>query len=257
MRLLPQLGAVGALRDAVRYIIRRLAERRSHLRTTIRRADLALAQNPETAARLSSARSVDVAPNGTSAVPEAHPGGGERSRDVLFVGRLIPYKAGVLAVRAIARVETPGSRLVVIGDGPDRPRMERLAERLGVADRVEFLGRIPRAEVFERVATAGVFAHPALHDDSPLSVAEALALGTPVVCLDRGGPPVVCKAFSDSPSTVVSDAGSADMVADRIACAIDAHLGEPPPVSDRVTGPDFTFEERMLEAYRSVLPTRR
>src|SRR6202042_3233307 len=66
--------------------------------------------------------------------------GGERL--ALFIGRLIPWKGLLLAVESLRHA--PGWRLVVLGEGPDRARAEVLAARLGVADRLEFRGLVPR-----------------------------------------------------------------------------------------------------------------
>lgn len=253
IRLVPLLGVKGTIRDVIRFVVRRCAELAPHLRATIRKADITLAQNPETAARLRGARSVRVVPNATSAVPDAHPGGGPRTTDVLFVGRLIPYKAGVLAIRAMAAVRHPHSRLIVIGDGPDRARMRTEAQRLGIDGRVDFLGRIPRSEVFDLAATAGVILHTALHDDSPLSIAEALALGTPLVCLDRGGPPVVCRHFESAPHAIVSVRGGPSAVAARLAREVERHLAQSPPIPTDLIRPDIPFEQQLLGAYADAI----
>ena len=47
---------------------------------------------------------------------------------------------------------------------------------------------VPRERLLPEIARAGALVHPSLHDDAPLSVAEALSLGTPVICLDHGSP---------------------------------------------------------------------
>jgi glycosyltransferase involved in cell wall biosynthesis len=114
---------------------------------------------------------------------------GPRRSDILLAARLLPGKGGRLAVRALRYVRYPGAVLRIFGDGPDRRRITRAARRWGVADRVRFEGHVPREALLDEVATAGVFLHPAFHDEAGLAVAEALSLGTPVVCLDRGGPP--------------------------------------------------------------------
>ena len=102
----------------------------------------------------------------------------------------MPLKGGHLAVRAIAGL--PDWRLVVCGDGPDEAKLRAEAAALGIADRVEFRGWRQRDEVLRAMADeADVLLFPSLHDEAGLAVAEAAAIGLPIVCLDRGGPPVI------------------------------------------------------------------
>jgi glycosyltransferase involved in cell wall biosynthesis len=63
-----------------------------------------------------------------------------------------------------------------------------LAARLGVADRLEFRGPLPRRELLTAVHWADAMLAPSFHDSGPWSVGEAASLGCPVVCLDAGGP---------------------------------------------------------------------
>jgi glycosyltransferase involved in cell wall biosynthesis len=111
-------------------------------------------------------------------------------KTALFAGRLVPWKGCSLALHAL--VLLPEWRLLVCGRGPDETRLKRLARKLGVDDRVEFLGWVDRSDV-QRIMRerAHVFLFPSLHDDAPWVVGEAVANGLPVVCLDRGGAPLV------------------------------------------------------------------
>jgi glycosyltransferase involved in cell wall biosynthesis len=107
-------------------------------------------------------------------------------RMAVFAGRLIPWKGLLLAVESLQHA--PGWRLVVYGEGPERDRATDLAARLGVSDRLEFRGAVPRAEVFEAFRTADALLFPSFHDSAPWAVGEAATLGCPVICLDAGGP---------------------------------------------------------------------
>jgi glycosyltransferase involved in cell wall biosynthesis len=109
----------------------------------------------------------------------------------VFVGRLLPWKGLALAVAALAEPAAAAWSLDVYGQGPDRDRCARLAERLGVAGRVAFLGHQPREAVLGAFATADAMLFPSMHDSGGFVVAEALSLGCPVVCLDRAGPGVL------------------------------------------------------------------
>ena len=107
-------------------------------------------------------------------------------RTALFVGRLLPWKGLLLAIESLRYA--PNWRLVVLGEGPDRKSAALLAERIGVAGRVEFRGLVARAEVLRALSTADGFLFPSFHDSASWAVAEAAAQGCPVICLDAGGP---------------------------------------------------------------------
>jgi glycosyltransferase involved in cell wall biosynthesis len=101
----------------------------------------------------------------------------------------VPLKGLALALRALTLL--PEWRMTICGHGPDQRRLKRLAARLNVESRVRFVGWKPRAEVASLMRRTDVFVFPSLHDEGGFVVAEALAEGTPVVCLARGGPPVI------------------------------------------------------------------
>jgi glycosyltransferase involved in cell wall biosynthesis len=117
----------------------------------------------------------------------AEPGGSQGGGGLVFVGRLTEQKRVGLALDALARLE-PALRLTIVGDGPDRSRLERRATELGLGDRVRFLGMIAPGAVGATLATADLFVFPAEAEGLGLSAMEALAAGVPVVaCTDGGG----------------------------------------------------------------------
>ncbi|MDQ3641717.1 MAG: glycosyltransferase [Actinomycetota bacterium] len=246
IRLLPMLGLAGSVEEAMRFAGRRLMAGRPVV-SAARRAGVVLTQNRETARRLG--QRSDVMPHGTSVdvtVPTSERDG-ERRRDVVFAARLIPWKGGTLAVRAMTQVRTDAV-LRVFGDGPERPRLERLARRLGVADRIRFEGLVPHSELLEHIRSAGALLHPALHDESPLVVAEALTLGTPVVCLAHGGPRELVNLWPTSPAaTVVPSTPSA--TAARLGQAVDGFLAQPPPHRADAAAPTRRFDHEVLRSY--------
>ena len=104
---------------------------------------------------------------------------GERSEDFyLIVSRLVAYKRIDLAVQAFTAL---GKRLVIIGDGPDRKRLEAIA-----GPTIEFLGRAPDEVVTEKMATCRAYVFPGSEDFGIVPV-EAQACGTPVVAAAVGG----------------------------------------------------------------------
>jgi glycosyltransferase involved in cell wall biosynthesis len=109
--------------------------------------------------------------------------------EVLFAGRLVDLKGVRLAIEAFARLAAidPHARFVVLGTGPRRGDLERRASELGVRDRVDLVGHLPRHDVLARMRRADVFLFPSF-EGAGMVVVEALAAGAPVVCLDHGGP---------------------------------------------------------------------
>ena len=190
-RLLPSLGVAGAAFEVARTVVRAASRFLNPLCSlAMRRAAVILVQNEETLQWIpASWRSkAVVAPN---AIVDAHlperATRSERPPTALFAGELLPLKGVTLAIRAIARA--PGWHLLICGEGRDENRLRATARRLGVEGRVRFLGQRPRNEVLRLMAEeADVFLFPSLHDEGLMVVAEALTVGLPVVCLDRGGP---------------------------------------------------------------------
>ncbi|HEX6234306.1 MAG TPA: glycosyltransferase [Jiangellaceae bacterium] len=242
-----ELGAAGLREEALRETVRRLAVVRPSHRATTRAATISLAQNPSTARRLRSERVV-VLPNAlTVRLPRMNPPGA-RGSDIAFVGRLIPWKGGHLAVRALRQVRHRDAVLRVFGDGPDRSRVQRAAERWGLANRLELVGSLPRDELLRQVRRCGVLLHPALHDESPIALGEALSLGTPVVCLDHGGPAEVARWWPTSHVALIPPSDP-ESTARGLAAAVDAFLDDPPEPPAEPVLPVASFESSLLDVY--------
>jgi glycosyltransferase involved in cell wall biosynthesis len=109
--------------------------------------------------------------------------------ELIFVGGLVPRKACDLALRAAARLVREGlAAFTVVGDGPDRKRLEQLAKDLGIEKGVHFCGWIKHAEVLARLRAADMLVFPSLRDNGAGIVFEALGSGAVPVVADFGGP---------------------------------------------------------------------
>jgi len=102
-------------------------------------------------------------------------------RHYVGIGRLAPQKNWPLLLEAFARLDQPDARLTILGEGAERPRLERLAARLGITDRLALPGHGAAAPV---LAAADVFVLPSDFEGVPAVVIEALAAGLPVVATD-------------------------------------------------------------------------
>lgn len=108
---------------------------------------------------------------------------------IIFVGRLVPYKCADVLVRAFASSELlRRQRLVIIGDGPDRPLIEQLISQHSLQGCVELTGWLPHAEVMKRLRNADVFAFPSIRELGAGAVAEAMGMGLTCVTTDYGAP---------------------------------------------------------------------
>ncbi len=110
---------------------------------------------------------------------------------VAFAGRLTEQKWLGGALGALAQV--PGPVLVLVGDGPERQRLERRAAELGISSRVRFLGGGERADVLRLFRAADCSLLSSAWENFPHTVVESLAVGTPVIATAVGGVPEVVR----------------------------------------------------------------
>jgi glycosyltransferase involved in cell wall biosynthesis len=109
----------------------------------------------------------------------------------VFVGRLVPAKQLSLAVSALRHV--PDARLVIIGDGPERKRVEGAVAGSGLAARVALKGTLPRSEAIEWLRAADAALLSSAYENFPHAAVEAIAAGTPVLATAVGGVPEIVK----------------------------------------------------------------
>jgi len=109
---------------------------------------------------------------------------------VMSAGRLVPLKGFDLGLRAFAIFveKYPESEFVIIGDGPERNRLERLKHKLGIDKQVRIEGWMPREHLLASMRCCDVFLFASLRDGGGLVVVEAMAAAKPVICFDLGGP---------------------------------------------------------------------
>lgn len=108
---------------------------------------------------------------------------------VVTVGRLIAIKQIDRIIPVIAAIENAG--LVIVGEGPERQRLEGLARDLKLFERIYFAGGRTEAEALAMMAASDVFVLNSTHEGLPHVVIEAMSLGVPVVATAVGGTPEV------------------------------------------------------------------
>jgi glycogen synthase len=108
---------------------------------------------------------------------------------VIFVGRLHPQKHVDVLVRAAARM--PSVSVVLVGDGPERPGLERLVSRLRLSRRVHLVGFVPHGQVAGLLGASDVLAMPSRYEELGTALLEGMQAGLPIVASATGGIPQV------------------------------------------------------------------
>lgn len=108
---------------------------------------------------------------------------------IISVGRLIYIKGFHLTLKVFSVIckKIPNIKLKIIGEGPERNYLEKLASEEGIKERVIFLGNVKRDAVYDEMKESDLFLFPSF-EGGGMVVLEAMSLGLPVICLDYGGP---------------------------------------------------------------------
>ena len=202
-RFLPTLSPVEALKEGLRSVANRLALHKPRVRRAARKASMLFAANSTNERDFASVfrHPADrLLETGLHDVPEP-----DRTRfehrvedfhhhlklsplKLLWSGELQTRKALPVLLRALTLLppDIPW-QLDILGDGPMAERWEAQARRLGLANRVRFLGRLPFGDATNYMHSADLFCFSSLRDTSGNVVLEALAAGVPVLCFDHQG----------------------------------------------------------------------
>ena len=137
-------------------------------------------------------------PNGVdrSAVAEALASAATPARgSIVSVSSLWPSKGIDLNLKALAALDADGiawAEYVVVGDGPERSRLEALSRQLGIARKVRFTGRLPHLAAVRQIAESEIFSLPSWQESFGVVYVEALACGVPAIgCLGQGAEDIV------------------------------------------------------------------
>lgn len=179
----------------------------------------------------------------------------------VFVGRLVWLKGVDLLFEAFGRVGA-NARLIIIGDGPERPRLETLAKNSSARERIDFLGFKPQREIRDILARATALVLPSLHDCGGAVILEAFACRTTAVATDWGGPreyvtpetgilvpPDGCSSFIDGLAAAMTKLASDRALAARLGEAARAHVIA-----------NFSWRAKalqMIEVYKAAIKERR
>ena len=145
---------------------------------------------------------------------------------VLSVGRLIERKGTEYLVRAASSLASRGDvHFVIVGEGPERARLERLTAGLGVRDHVTFAGAVPNAQLAAYYRQCDIFAHPVVTDATGdveglgIVILEAMACSKPTVASGIGG---ITDVVVDDETGLLVPEKDADALAARLSTLLDS-----------------------------------
>lgn len=241
------------------YTATRYGSGRRAVRETYGAAATVLANSKgiERAARKLGARHTAVVRLGTD-IPQKLPPKREQTT-LVTVGHLVPRKRQGDVIRAlwVLRDRYPALRYLVVGDGPERPRLEALAQELGLADRVEFAGQLPNPEALQAAWSGHLFVLPSVDEAFGVAYVEAMAGGLPAIaCLGEPGPAEIEEA---GPGIRLITPGDIPTLAAAIEYELDRparELGERGARARRTVERHFTWKQSgraTYEAYDEAL----
>jgi glycosyltransferase involved in cell wall biosynthesis len=179
---------------------------------------------------------------------------------IVTVAHLVARKRHEVVLRAMALMG-PERRpeYLVIGDGPCRDGLARLAGELGVADRVRFAGQLPNREAVARVAACDLFVMPGVEEPFGVAFVEAMAAGVPAIgSRGEGGPEDIATAGEGMVLVAPGDAGELAAEISRLT-SDRTELRRLGAAARATVAASFTWErcgEQTVAAYRRALTAR-
>ncbi len=176
-------------------------------------------------------------------------------RILLYVGRLAKEKNLEVLFEAVTRVfaEDPSVRLWLVGDGPHRDECASMVRRLGIGDKVNFVGSVPRREVDQYYASADLFVFSSITETQGLVVIEAMNFGLAAVAVTGGG---ASEAIEDGYNGFIvknePESLSSAVLTVLHDDALSARLSEGATVTSRRYGTE-AMAEAVLQVYRRVI----
>jgi glycosyltransferase involved in cell wall biosynthesis len=253
-RLWPLLGWRGVFGEVLDFAAVRIASMWPSTRRSWRQSNIRIVQNGSTLDRLPQGIQDDaLLLNHVLFIEPPRVPHGPREPFILYVSALEARKGPRLAIRAMAAAP-PNVRMVMVGDGPERRAVERLAFRLGVADRVDFRGRLDHPEIFDLLGRCAAAVFCGLREEGGVALAEAMLAGTPVIVLGNGGARTIAEAATDSSRVIIVEPGSVAETASRMGEAM-ARFSRNPPLETSPLLDQAAARERLRAAVEAALGT--
>lgn len=133
-------------------------------------------------------------------------------KTIITVSRLVRKNGIDILIKAVSHLKSHIS-LIIVGDGKERKKLEKLAQKLGIKDKVRFLGSINPNEIPEYLSQADIFVRPSRSEGLGSAFLEAMALGVPVIGPSAGGIPDFLK---DGETGLVCEKENPEDLAEKI-----------------------------------------
>ena len=172
---------------------------------------------------------------------------------VATVGSLIARKRQDVVIRALQRVSDPEMHLIVIGRGPEEPRLQKLAKDLGLFGRIHFLGAIPREEALSWIAGAVAMALPSVEEPCGNVYVEAMQLGVPPIAVHGFG---IAEILEGTDAGFLIDPDDVDGLATILRALETDEVRAKHSRATRELGMSLTLERygvRLAEVYKEAI----
>ncbi len=178
---------------------------------------------------------------------------------LVSIGNPWPCKGLDLNLRALAKMSRdriPWKSFTIVGEGPEQPRLKRLAQELGIADRVHFKGRMSHRDALQEIGKADIFSLPSWQEAFGVVYLEAMACGKPVIgCRGQGAEDTIRNNLDG----LLVKPGDVEDLAEALRQLLEnpdfaRKLGD----SGKSRAQEFTWERnaaQYLELYREVCST--
>jgi len=173
---------------------------------------------------------------------------------ILFVGRLDPIKGLTYLIEAMTSIEDKNKQLILVGDGEEKDRLEKLVKKLKLEKYVTFIGKVPYGDVFKYMVASDILALSSLSEGLPNVILEAMASGLPIVATRVGGIQDIVK---DGENGFLVDPENPEQIAEKINLFLeDDKLREKISKNNKQKAKEYSWEsviERLEKIYFRVI----
>jgi len=185
--------------------------------------------------------------------PHIAPVAYEKKVPIIFTARRLVKKNGLeYLIKALWKVLANGAEceLLIAGEGPEKRRLESLAESLGIRDHVRFLGLLPHHEIPKYLSLADLVVVPSLMEASSLFVLEAMAMEKPVIATNVGGIPEI---IQEDQCTLIKSK-DVDALTKKLTTALNGQMGSNTHSTSKKSIENYSWQKIAMqteEAYKT------